>query len=61
MQVGDLVTVAPAKGGLYIIIAEESKSTVILYGKINDDHLKIPMDKKWIEVISEGHLKLSNK
>jgi len=54
LQIGDLVTVRPAKTGLYIVVAEKSKDTVVLYGKINDDYLSLPMDKKWIDVISKG-------
>jgi len=54
MKIGDLVTVKPAKTGLYLVIGKKSKNIAILYGKINGDYLSMPMGIKWIETINKG-------
>ena len=67
MQIGDLVTVNPAKTGLYLIIEEDPSKennvpniTGIVLGKlymldcISGDCVECPMEmhEKWIEVIA---------
>lgn len=59
MKKGDLVRVHPAQVGLYLIIDENCKHVdcVTLYGRVNDDTDEwfcAPMNKKWIEIVSEG-------
>ena len=64
MQIGDLVTVNPAKTGLYLIIEEEPSKennvpniTGIVLGKLYmlygyESAQAIEMHEKWIEVIA---------
>jgi len=62
MKVGDLVTVAPAKTGTYIITGLKGYSSGMelpdcvtlasLNGPVTIGH-SLPMGKEWIEVISE--------
>ena len=66
MKVGDLVTVNPAKVGLYLIIDEDpsrehvvSNSTGIVLGKLYmlydpETAQTVEMHEKWIEVINES-------
>ena len=62
MQVGDLVTVTPAKTGTYIITALKGYSSGIelpdcaMLASLNGPAIgyNLPMGKEWIEVISEA-------
>jgi hypothetical protein len=54
MKKGDLVCVHPAKQGLYLIVEEATENMFILYGEQNDTWDTLPMQKRWIEVISES-------
>ena len=60
MQVGDLVTIAPAKTGIYIITSLKGFSSgmklpdCVTVASLNGDGIgyNLPMGKEWIEVIS---------
>jgi hypothetical protein len=65
MRVGDLVTVGPSVGGTYIITSLEAQdhhtgrtlSTCVMLGQLEGPSClsgPLPMDRKWIEVISES-------
>ena len=65
MKVGDLVTISPARHGFYLITslnAVEHRATVsfplpdcVMVVNLADPmHGELPMNKKWIEVISES-------
>ena len=61
MQVGDLVTVAPAKTGLYIITDLKGYTSgmelpnCVMLASLNGPAIgySLPMGKEWIEVINE--------
>ena len=69
MQVGDLVTVAPAKTGLYLITSLKGFASgvelpdCVTLASLNGDGIgynfgySLPMGKEWIEVISEDRRK----
>ena len=60
MKVGDLVTIAPAKTGIYIITDLRGYSSgmelpdCVTVASLNGDGVgySLPMGKEWIEVIS---------
>ena len=60
MQVGDLVTIAPAKTGVYIITSLKGFSSgmelpdCVTLASLNGDGVgySLPMGKEWIEVIN---------
>ena len=65
MQVGDLVTVGPSVGGTYIITNLEAQDhhtgaelpSCVMLGRLSGPAClsgPLPMNRKWIEVISES-------
>jgi len=63
VQVGDLVTVGPSIGGIYIITNLEAQDhhtgqplpTCVMLGQLEGPSClggPLPMDKKWIKVVS---------
>ena len=66
MKLGDLVTVRPARSGLYLIIGEDpnrentwSDPTGIVLGRLfklyaPSDSAIVDMHEKWIEVVHES-------
>jgi len=67
MNIGDLVTVAPAKTGLYIITSLDGHHSVdgelpecVMLAPVSNvasySPNPLPMEKKWVEVISENKI-----
>ena len=65
VQVGDLVTVGPSVGGTYIVTSLRARDyhtgralpTCVMLGQLEGPNCfsgPLPMDKKWIKVISAG-------
>jgi|ETNvirnome_2_130_1030620.scaffolds.fasta_scaffold05723_8 hypothetical protein len=62
MKIGDLVTIAPAKTGTYIITSLKGFSSgvelpdCVTVASLNGEGIgyNLPMGKEWIEVISES-------
>ena len=62
MKVGDLVTVGPSVGGTYVITSTEARDhdnrklpTCVMLGQLDGPPCfgePLPMDKKWITIIS---------
>lgn len=60
MKVGDLVTVKPASSGLFMITSLDARcmhtkkklSSTVTIVCLEDNSPPMPMNKKWIEIIS---------